>query len=54
MVPAMSRASLAAGADGLLLEVHVEPRKSLCDDRETIDMNELDSILEFYQKINNL
>jgi 3-deoxy-7-phosphoheptulonate synthase len=30
-VPAMARAALAAGADGLLLEVHPEPERALSD-----------------------
>lgn len=31
LVPAMARAALAAGADGLLIEVHPEPDRALCD-----------------------
>ena len=30
-VPAMSRAAIAAGADGLLVEVHPDPKQALCD-----------------------
>ena len=30
-VPAMSRAAVAAGADGLLIEVHPDPKQALCD-----------------------
>jgi 3-deoxy-7-phosphoheptulonate synthase len=36
-VPAMSRAALAAGADGLLVEVHPEPRNALSDGQQTLD-----------------
>jgi 3-deoxy-7-phosphoheptulonate synthase len=32
----MARASVAAGADGLLIEVHVEPDKALCDGPQSL------------------
>ena len=31
LVPAMSRAAVACGADGVMLEVHAHPDKALCD-----------------------
>ena len=31
MVPALARAALAVGADGLLIEVHDKPEEALCD-----------------------
>ncbi|MBN1494592.1 3-deoxy-7-phosphoheptulonate synthase [Candidatus Peregrinibacteria bacterium] len=31
LVPPMAKAAIAAGADGLLIEVHPEPKKALCD-----------------------
>src|SRR2546422_4187476 len=36
LVPTMSRASIAAGADGLILEVHPDPDSALCDGRQSI------------------
>jgi 3-deoxy-7-phosphoheptulonate synthase len=36
-VPAMSRAALAAGADGLLVEVHPDPRQALSDGQQSLD-----------------
>ncbi len=36
-VPAMSRAALAAGAHGLLLEVHPDPRTALSDGQQSLD-----------------
>lgn len=36
-VPAMSRAALAAGADGLLIEVHPDPRSALSDGQQSLD-----------------
>ncbi|MFZ5590872.1 MAG: 3-deoxy-7-phosphoheptulonate synthase [Bacillota bacterium] len=35
-VPAMARAALAAGADGLLIEVHPCPEKALCDGQQSL------------------
>ena len=45
MVEPMSLAALAAGCDGLLIEVHNKPETSLCDKEETIDFDTLDRIL---------
>jgi len=36
-VPAMSRAALAAGADGLLVEVHPSPPNALSDGQQSLD-----------------
>ena len=36
LVPAMCRASIAAGCDGLLLEVHPDPSKALSDGAQTL------------------
>jgi 3-deoxy-7-phosphoheptulonate synthase len=36
-VPAMSRAALAAGADGLLIEVHPDPQSALSDGQQSLD-----------------
>jgi 3-deoxy-7-phosphoheptulonate synthase len=36
MVPSLSAAAIAAGADGLLIEVHVDPRNALCDGQQSV------------------
>ncbi len=36
LVPTMSKASVAAGADGLLLEVHYSPSDALCDGSQSL------------------
>ncbi len=41
LVTPMAHASLAAGADGLLVEVHPEPKKALSDSRQALDLNQL-------------
>jgi len=46
MVAAMSKASIAAGADGLLLEAHVEPSKAWSDGAQTITPGQLKEIVD--------
>jgi 3-deoxy-7-phosphoheptulonate synthase len=36
MVPAMSKAALAVGADGLIIEVHHQPENALCDGPQSL------------------
>lgn len=36
MVPSMSRASIAAGADGLIIEVHADPEHALTDGAQSV------------------
>lgn len=45
LVRPLSLASIAAGADGLMLEVRVHPHNSLCDAHETITTGEFKSLL---------
>src|SRR5207244_8778482 len=45
LVPTMSRASIAAGAAGLILEVHPNPNSALCDGRQSITGEELRGIV---------
>ncbi len=37
LVPALSRAALAAGADGLIVEVHPQPEEALSDGAQSLD-----------------
>ena len=37
LIPAMSRAALAAGADGLIIEVHPDPANALSDGKQSLD-----------------
>ncbi len=45
LVPTMSRASIAAGADGLIIEVHQDPNNALCDGRQSITPAQLQTIV---------
>jgi 3-deoxy-7-phosphoheptulonate synthase len=38
LVPALCRAALAAGADGLMVEVHPEPESALSDGAQSLDI----------------
>jgi 3-deoxy-7-phosphoheptulonate synthase len=51
LVKALSWAAIAAGADGLMLEVHPEPDQAISDSKQTIDFEELDLILEKLKKL---
>ena len=46
MVPALSRAAIAAGADGLLVEMHPNPCEAWCDADQAITPEELKSLMK--------
>jgi 3-deoxy-7-phosphoheptulonate synthase len=50
-VPAMARASLAAGADGLLIEVHPEPDRAMSDGAQSLDFAGFDRLLASLHKL---
>ncbi len=45
LVKAMSWASVAAGADGLMIETHDCPDQSMCDARQTVDIKTFEEII---------
>lgn len=51
LVRAMSRAAIAAGADGLLIEAHMDPRKSVSDPDQAISMQELTKIVKETRRV---
>jgi 2-dehydro-3-deoxyphosphooctonate aldolase (KDO 8-P synthase) len=44
-VPLLSRAAIAAGCDGIFMEVHTDPKSAKSDGPNMIDVNELQSLL---------
>ncbi len=38
LVPAVAKAAVAVGADGLMIEVHPNPRAALCDGPQSLDL----------------
>lgn len=45
MVPALSRAAIAAGADGLLIEMHPCPSDAWCDADQALDAQQLKDLM---------
>ena len=45
MVPALSRAAIAAGADGLLVEMHPNPCEAWCDADQALNPEELKNLM---------
>jgi 2-dehydro-3-deoxyphosphooctonate aldolase (KDO 8-P synthase) len=43
--PVLARAAMAAGADGIFMEVHPEPDRALCDGPNSIPMDDLRGLL---------
>ncbi|HLG75959.1 MAG TPA: 3-deoxy-7-phosphoheptulonate synthase [Ktedonobacteraceae bacterium] len=54
LVPTMSRASIAAEADGLIIEVHPDPDHALCDGRQSITPSQLAGIVRESRAITSL
>ncbi|SFA75752.1 3-deoxy-D-arabinoheptulosonate-7-phosphate synthase [Acetitomaculum ruminis DSM 5522] len=53
-IPALSKSAIAAGADGLMIEVHIDPSKALSDGPQSLNIpqfKELMKELEDYKKI---
>ncbi|NTW04498.1 MAG: 3-deoxy-7-phosphoheptulonate synthase [Peptococcaceae bacterium] len=46
LVAPMSLAAVAAGADGLLIEVHPEPAKALCDGPQSLSPDEFEKLVQ--------
>lgn len=46
MVPALARAAIAAGADGLLIEMHPNPCEAWCDSDQALSPQELNQLME--------
>jgi 3-deoxy-7-phosphoheptulonate synthase len=50
MVPAMSRAAIVAGADGIIVEVHNNPEAALCDGEQSITPEEFGGLMGILRK----
>jgi 3-deoxy-7-phosphoheptulonate synthase len=51
MVPAMAKAAVAAGADGLIMEVHYRPDEALCDGPQSLDLDLFSSLMSDLKKL---
>ena len=45
MVQPLSRAAIAAGADGLIIEAHNDPKHALCDGAQSLDLDQFDHVM---------
>ena len=52
MIKPLSFASISAGADGLIIETHTNPNKSVSDANQTIDIKTIKEIKENINKLN--
>jgi len=50
-VAALARASVAVGADGMMIEVHPQPEKALCDGPESLSPDEFDRLMKDVRRI---
>lgn len=48
----MSKASLAVGADGLMIEVHPNPKKALSDGQQTLDYAAFSEMMDELKRLN--
>jgi len=51
MVPTLAKAAVAAGTDGLIIEVHNNPEKALCDGEQSLTPDEFDELMKVLPKI---
>jgi 3-deoxy-7-phosphoheptulonate synthase len=45
LVPAIAKAAVAVGADGIMVEVHPNPREALCDGPQSLDLDQFAALL---------
>jgi len=46
MVPSLAKAAIAAGADGLIIEVHYDPQKALCDGGQSLHPEKFKNLMD--------
>jgi 3-deoxy-7-phosphoheptulonate synthase len=51
MVPALAKAAVAVGADGLIMEVHYKPEEALCDGYQSLSVDEFARLMSDLNKI---
>ena len=51
LVPALAKAAIAAGADGLLIEVHPNPKEALVDGLQSLSLSDFSRLMEELQVI---
>lgn len=51
MVEPLAKAAVAAGADGLIIEVHNDPKNALCDGQQSLTIEQYSHLVEKIKKI---
>ncbi|MFO7577966.1 MAG: 3-deoxy-7-phosphoheptulonate synthase [Pelovirga sp.] len=51
LVPVMTRAALVAGADGVMVEVHPDPAKALCDGAQSLSGEDFAELMETVRRL---
>ena len=51
MVEPMTLAAIAAGADGVMIEVHNDPPKALCDGAQSLRPDQFDALMQKVKKL---
>ena len=51
LVPALARAAVAAGSDGLLVEVHPNPEKALSDGPQSLSLDEFSALMRDVSRV---
>lgn len=51
LIPALSKAAIAVGADGLLIEVHHDPDHAKCDGKQSLSPQELRELIPDLRKV---
>jgi 2-dehydro-3-deoxyphosphooctonate aldolase (KDO 8-P synthase) len=54
MVPYLARAAVAAGVDGIFMEVHPDPEKALCDGANSLCLDSLEDMLKTLKEIDGI
>lgn len=54
MVPYLARAAVAAGVDGIFMEVHPDPEKALCDGANSLYLHSIEELLTTMKKIDGI
>ncbi|MBR5867523.1 MAG: 3-deoxy-7-phosphoheptulonate synthase, partial [Spirochaetaceae bacterium] len=50
MVPTLAKAAVAAGADGIMLEVHNNPERALCDGEQSLTPEQFADLMKVLAK----
>lgn len=51
MVPGLAKAAIAAGADGLIIEVHCDPQNALCDGKQSLHPDTFKDLMDELFKV---